>query len=105
MVNMSNYQTPVGTFITSPQAQIPTHAQSMSPQSAAPSAVPVQQTRSQMSTNNFQQYVVEKLNAMDKRLSKLDTIETQLLEVTRQISQIDTRVVPGNSITWIEQET
>lgn len=92
MVDMSNYQTPVGTFIMPPQTQIPTYTQFMSLQLAAPSAVPVQQTQSQMSTDNFQQYVMEKLNVMDKRLSKLDTIETHLSEVTRQISQIETRV-------------
>jgi len=53
-------------------------------------ASPVQQTQSQLSTDNFQLYVVEKLNAMDSRLSKLDSIETKISEVSRQIGKIDT---------------
>ena len=90
MVNMGSYQTPVGTFITSPQTQISNQPQFMSPQLSTMTASPVQQTQSQLPTDNFQLYVVEKLNAMNSRLSKLDSIETKISEVSRQIGKIDT---------------
>ena len=73
---MGNYQTAVGTFITSPQTQIPNQAQFMTPQLSPIYASHVQQTQSQLSTDNFQWYVVEKLNAIDSHLSKVDPIET-----------------------------
>jgi len=98
MVNMGSYQTPVGTFITSPQTQISNQPQFMSPQLSTMTASPVQQTQSQLSTDNFQLYVVEKLNAMDSRLSKLDSIETKISEVSRQIGKIDTRVTSLESV-------
>jgi len=70
----------------------------MSPQLSTMTASPVQQTQSQLSTDNFQVYVVEKLNAMDSRLSKLDSIETKISEVSRQIGKIDTRLTPLESV-------
>ena len=58
---------------------------------------------SQLSNDNFQVYVVEKLNAMDSRLSKLDSIETKLSEISRrQIGKIVTRVT---SIETVSRET
>ena len=41
---------------------------------------------------NFQQFVIHTLQSLDKRLNKLDTIETQISSLSQKISNMDGRV-------------
>ena len=43
-------------------------------------------------TDNFQQFIIDKLEAMDTRLNKLDSIDSQLSNLTKRLSIMDTRV-------------
>lgn len=90
MSNMASYQTPAGSFYTTPPAQTihPTQFINQPPIPLSPA-----QTTCAGATENFQQYIIDKLNSMDKRLCKLDTIESQLTDLSRKINQIDNRVI------------
>ena len=60
-------------------------------QQPMPSQIPAAPQPS--STNfNFQQFVVEKLEAMDRRLNKLDVIENQISTLSQKLSIMDGRV-------------
>ena len=41
---------------------------------------------------NFQQFVIDKLQSFDRRLNKLDTMESQISSLSQKISNIDGRV-------------
>lgn len=80
--SLNNYQTPPGTFFTPVQAPMPFHTQYVGQVSGSP----------QPEIPNFQQAVLNRLDAMDKRLGKLDTIEEQINTVTKKLSAIESRV-------------
>ena len=44
------------------------------------------------SSDNFQQFVIDKLEAMDSRLKKLDSIDNQLSSLTQKLTAMDNRV-------------
>lgn len=44
-------------------------------------------------SNSFQQIVLERLESMDKRLSKLDTIEKQLSSLSVKMTSLDNRIL------------
>lgn len=83
MNTMSNYQTPPSAYYT----PLPAPPQHHTVAHNSPS-----QQQPQQSTENFQQFVVDKLNSFDKRLGKLDSIETQLSTLSQKLSTMDTRV-------------
>ena len=59
----------------------------------SPQAMPMQTAPQQPSNvNNFQQFVIDKLEAMDRRLTKLDNIEHQLSTLSQKLSNMDGRV-------------
>ena len=58
-----------------------------------PSQVTQAPSQSQQFGNfNFQQFVVDKLEALDRRLNKLDIIETQMSSLSQKLSNMDGRV-------------
>lgn len=78
MSNMANYQTPVGTFFSPPPNTVPYFNQGSN--------------LSQQSNTNFQQAILDRLDSMDKRLGKLDSIEQQLTKVTQKLSNLESRI-------------
>ena len=58
-----------------------------------PSQVTQAPSQSQQFGNfNFQQFVVDKLEALDRRLNKLDIIENQMSSLSQKLSNMDGRV-------------
>ena len=69
-----------------------TAQQHVSPGNQHPSAALVSSSPQQVGNLNFQQFIIEKLESLDRRLNKLDTIETQISGLSQKLSIMDGRV-------------
>ena len=80
---------------TSPQQYImPNNSaqQYISPGYQHPPAAPVSTSPQQTGNVNFQQFVIDKLESLDRRLNKLDSIEIQISSLSNKLSKMDDRV-------------
>ena len=76
MNNYATYQTPVCTFYTPPQQQfLPQHINISSEQNT-----------------NFQQTILHRLDSLDKKLGKLDSIENKISTISQKMTSMDTRL-------------
>ena len=80
MNSYANYQTPVGAFYTPPQQQ---------QQFINPSPI---QNAGLSTMGSFQQLILERLDSLDKKLGKLDSIESKMSDITKKLSSMDSRL-------------
>ncbi|KAH3805914.1 hypothetical protein DPMN_134224 [Dreissena polymorpha] len=88
MSNMNNYQSQPGAFYT-PQQNMPPNTQykiNASPQMQPNIPPPTY-------NDNFQKSVLYQLRPLENRFNKLDSIETQLSNLTMKLSNMDVRVI------------